>query len=128
LLEAAVILYNITGNKRYLQQAKQLAADSYKYYSSVSHDKKLNLHIDLPWFVTVLFRGYEALYKVDGNYKYIAAIEHDLNYAWENSRDKTGLTTHSWLPKPNELRKPKWLLDESCIAELYARLSVLKTY
>jgi rhamnogalacturonyl hydrolase YesR len=126
LLEAAVMLYHFTGEKQYLDQAKQLAADSYKYYSSVPHDKNLTLNIDLPWFVTVLFRGYEALYKVDGNYTYIAAVEHDLNYAWDNSRDQYGLTTHSWLPKAQELSKPKWLLDEACIAELYARLSLLQ--
>lgn len=128
LIEAAVMLYQFTGDKQYLQQARQLTADSYKYYSAVPHDKQLTLHIDLPWFVTVLFRGYEALYQVDGDYKYIAAIEHDLNYAWANSRDKYNLTTHSWLPKAGELSKPKWLLDEACIAELYARLSTLQTH
>lgn len=126
LIEAAVLLYRFTGQKQYLQQAQQLAADSYKYYSGVPHDKNLMLHIDLPWFITVLFRGYEALYKIDDNYKYLGAIEHDLNYAWMNSRDKHGLTTHSWLPKQPELNKPKWLLDEACIAELYARLSLIK--
>jgi hypothetical protein len=126
LLEAAVMHYRFTGEKHYLQQAKQLAAASYKYYSEVPHDRHLILHIDLPWFVTILFRGYEALYKIDGDYKYIAAIEHDLNYAWANSRDKEDFTTHSWLPKPDELSKPKWLLDEACIAELYTRLSILQ--
>lgn len=126
LLEAAVMLYHFTGEKKYLQQAQLLAADSYKYFSSVPHDKNLNLHIDVPWFVTVLFRGYEALYKADHNYKYIAAVEQDLNYAWKTSRDKYGFTTHSWTAKPAELAKPKWLLDEACIAELYARLSILQ--
>jgi hypothetical protein len=126
LLEAAVILYKETGDKKYLEQAKQLAKYSYRHFSSVPHDQNLILHIDLPWFMTVLFRGYEALYHVDGNYKYIAAVEHDLNYAWQNSRDKHGYTTHSWLPKADELQKPKWLLDEACIAELYARLSILQ--
>lgn len=126
LLEAAVMLYQFTGDKQYLQQAQQLAADSYKYFSSVPHDKNLTLHIDLPWFVTVLFRGYEALYKVDSNYKYLAAIEHDLNYAWDLTRDKYGFTTHSWTTNASELAKPKWLLDEACIAELYGRLSNIK--
>lgn len=126
LIEAAVMLYHFTGEIQYLQQAKQLAADSYKYYSSIPHNKNLILHIDLPWFVTVLFRGYEALYKVDGNYKYIGAIEHDLNYAWQNTRDKYGFTTHSWTPLASEISKPKWLLDQACIAELYARLSTLQ--
>jgi rhamnogalacturonyl hydrolase YesR len=126
LLEAAVMLYHFTGEKQYLEQAKQLAADSYKYYTSVPHDKNLTMHIDLPWFVTVLFRGYEALYKVDGNYQYIAAIEHDLNYAWQNTRDQYGLTTKNWIASPDNLKKPKWLLDEACLAELYARLSILQ--
>lgn len=126
LLEAAVMLYQFTGEKQYLEQAKQLAADSYKYYTSVPHHKDLTMHIDLPWFVTVLFRGYEALYKVDGNYQYIAAIEKDLNYAWQNSRDQYGLTTNNWTANPDLIKKHKWLLDEACIAELYARLSILQ--
>jgi hypothetical protein len=126
LLEAGVMLYHMTGDKQYLRQAQQLAADSYKYFNAVPHDKNLELHVDLPWFVTVLFRGYEALYRVDGNYKYIAAIEKDLNYAWENTRDQYGYTSHSWTPKPEEISKPKWLLDEACIAELYGRLSMLQ--
>lgn len=125
LIEAAVLLYQFTGEKQYLQQAQQLAADSYKHFSSVPHDQNLRLHIDLPWFVTVLFRGYEALYHVDGNYKYLAAIENDLNYAWDNTRDQYGFTSHSWTAKAEEIKKPKWLLDEACIAELYARLSIL---
>jgi hypothetical protein len=86
------------------------------------------MQIDLPWFVTVLARGYEALYKVDGNYTYLAALEKNLDYAWNNTRDKYGLLTKSWTNSPEELSKPKWLLDEACIAELYARLSVIETH
>jgi uncharacterized protein YyaL (SSP411 family) len=127
LIEAAVLLYQFTGEKQYLQQAQQLATDSFKHFSNVPHDKNLILHIDLPWFVTVLFRGYEALYYVDGDQKYIAAIEHDLNYAWEHTRDEYGYVSSSWTSKPEHLKKPKWLLDQACIAELYARLSILKS-
>jgi hypothetical protein len=126
MLEAAVLLYRFTGDKQYLEQAKQLAKDAFVHFSTIPHSNQLTMKIDLPWFVTVLFRGYEALYDEDGNYKYIAAIEKDLNYAWQNSRDQYGLTTHSWTPQPDELKKPKWLLDEACIAELYTRLSILK--
>lgn len=125
MLEAAVLLYRFTKDKKYLQQAQQLAKDTYNYFSNISHDKKLAFGIDLPWFVTVLFRSYEALYNVDGNYKYIAVIEKDLNYAWENSRDQYGFITNNWLPDEKEIAKPKWLLDEACIAELYARLSLI---
>ena len=125
LIEAGILLYQFTGDKEYLRQAQKLAADSYAYYSKVPHDQRLKLHIDLPWFVTVLFRGYEALYHIDGNYSYLSAIEHDLNYAWQHSRDQYGFITKSWTPNPDELKKSKWLLDEACIAELYGRLSIL---
>ncbi|MEP7142022.1 MAG: hypothetical protein ABI707_04080 [Ferruginibacter sp.] len=80
----------------------------------------------MPWFVTVLFRGYEVLYYVDGNYHYIAAIEKDLNNDREKSIDKYGFVTPRWTPQPEELKKPRWLLDEGCISELYARLGILE--
>lgn len=126
LIEAAVMLYQFTGDQQYLQQARGMAADSFRHFTSLPHDKNLKLYIDLPWFLTVLFRGYEALYDVDGDYKYLTAIEADLNYAWQNTRDQYGYVSHSWTPKPDEIKKPKWLLDQACIAELYARLSMLK--
>ncbi|HEY0058014.1 MAG TPA: glycoside hydrolase family 76 protein, partial [Flavisolibacter sp.] len=126
MLEAAVLLYGFTGEQQYLDHAQKLAKDAHRHFSGVPHPKALSMQIDLPWFVTVLFRGYEALYHVDGNDRYIAAIEKDLNYAWKNARDKHGFITRSWTPDTAELKKPKWLLDEGCIAELYARLSILK--
>jgi len=126
MIEAAVLLYKFTGDKSYLTQGQELAAVSFSYFSRQPHDEKLNLHIDLPWFVTVLFRGYEALYELDGNYAYIAAIEQDLNYAWLNSRDQNGLINHSWTSDPAAVLKPKRLLDEGCVIELYARLSRIR--
>ncbi|TWR24975.1 hydrolase [Mucilaginibacter achroorhodeus] len=126
LIEAAVLIYKFTGEAKYLMQARQLAASSNKYFSNLPHDRNLQMHIDVPWFLTVLFRGYEALYKIDKDYRYISAIEHDLNYAWQNSRDKYGFITKTWLPEKSQLEKPKWLLDEACIAELYARLYLIK--
>lgn len=126
LLESAVLLYKFTGREIYLKEAKELAKASFQYFTQKSEDKNLKFKIDLPWFVTVLFRGYESLYSIDRNYTYISAIESDLNYAWQNSKDKYGLITHSWLPRKDELKKSKWLLDQACIIELYARLSCLK--
>ncbi|WP_158796912.1 glycoside hydrolase family 76 protein [Pedobacter sp. L105] len=128
MLEASVLLYQFTGNKLYLKQAQQLAISTYTQFKSASPDSPLLFKIDLPWFVTILFRGYEALYLQDGNKQYITAVEKDLNYAWQHSRDQYGLLTHSWKPNPADLKKPKWLLDENCIAELYARLYRLKDH
>ncbi|MBS1524120.1 MAG: hydrolase [Bacteroidetes bacterium] len=123
VIEAAVLLYRFTKKKEYLHEAQDAAKSAFDYYHSQPHDTHLMLKVDLPWFVTVLFRGYEALYKVDKNSKYINAIHHDLDYAWQYSRDKNGFLTHDWSANKNEIAKRKWLLDEACIAELYARLS-----
>jgi hypothetical protein len=126
MLEAAVLLYQFTGDKQYLRQAEQLAKSTFAHFQQQPHPASLAMQIDLPWFVTVLFRGYEALYRANGDYQYVAKIKESLDYAWHNSRDQYGLVTHSWTPNPTELAKPKWLLDEACIAELYARLSLLE--
>ncbi|MDB5137107.1 MAG: putative hydrolase [Mucilaginibacter sp.] len=127
MLEASVLLYQFTNDKKYLAEAQRIAKSAYLHFSSEKHDEHLNIRIDLPWFVTVLFRGYEALYRVDGNYTYIASINKDLDYAWQNTQDEYGFLTKSWTTNEKEIKKPKWLLDEACIAELYARLSILES-
>jgi rhamnogalacturonyl hydrolase YesR len=127
VLEAAVLLYGFTKDGKYLTEAQFIAKNIYQHFQNAKHDEHLNMQIDLPWFVTVLFRGYEALYKVDKNYTYIAAVHHDLDYAWQNTRDQYGFLTHSWTINQEEIKKPKWLLDEACIAELYARLATLES-
>lgn len=127
MLEASVLLYQFTNNKKYLDEAEFMAKGAYQHFSNEKHDPKLNIQVDVPWFLTVLFRGYEALYHVDGNYSYIAAINKDLDYAWENTRDRYGFLTNNWTNDPKLITKPKWLLDEACIAELYARLSILES-
>lgn len=126
MLEAAVMLYEFTHDISYLKEAQAVATGTFKHFTAQNKKPNLQLHIDLPWFVTVLYRGYERLYHIDGNETYIKAVIKSLDYAWENSRDKYGLITHSWTPDAKELEKPKWLLDEACIAELYARISMLK--
>jgi uncharacterized protein YyaL (SSP411 family) len=123
VIEASVLLYRFTKKEQYLKEAQHAAKSAFNHYSGQKHDSHLNLQIDLPWFVAVLFRGYEALYKVDKNPKYIDAIHHDLDYAWQNGRDGNGFLSHDWSANKEEIKKHKWLLDEACIAELYARLS-----
>lgn len=125
VLEAAVLLYQFTGTKKYLNDAQAMAKASFNYFHEQPHDPHLDMNIDLPWFVTVLFRGYAALYRIDHNPIYINAIHHDLDYAWANTRDKNGFLTHDWTAKPAEINKHKWLLDEACIAEFYGILSVI---
>lgn len=127
MLEASVLLYQFTGEKKYLLEAQQIAKSAYEFFHAKRKSEHLLLDIDLPWFVTVLFRGYEALYHIDGDDSYIAAIEKSLNYAWDHSRDQYGFVSHTWLPEASTMKKTKWLLDQACIAELYSRLSIIRS-
>ncbi|MDQ1142407.1 hypothetical protein [Pedobacter agri] len=65
------------------------------------------------------------MYKVDHNAKYIRAVAKDLDEAWEKSVDQYGFLTAKWASDETSKRKPKWLLDEACIAELYGRIGLL---
>jgi uncharacterized protein YyaL (SSP411 family) len=125
MLEASVLLYEFTRQKEYMKEAERIAKGSFHYFTRQNKNPNHLLHIDLPWFVTVLYRGYEKLYQQNGDRTYINAIIRSLDYAWENARDKNGLVTSDWTADPEKLTNPKRLLDEGCIAELYARISRL---
>ena len=80
----------------------------------------------MPWFTLVLFRGYQELYEIDKNPKYVNVVIERTDWAWNHARDNEGLTYHDWSGRTDESKKPKWLLDTSCMAELYARIATKK--
>jgi hypothetical protein len=43
-----------------------------------------------------------------------------------HARDKSGLIVNDWTGISKEKDNPKWLLDEACMAELCARIALLK--
>ncbi|REG94791.1 glycoside hydrolase family 76 protein [Flavobacterium aquicola] len=125
MLQSVVSLYKITGNKEYLNEAQSLAEGAYLFFGKKQADGR-TLILDNPWFTTVLFRGYQDLYEVDRNPKYIDAIIKNIDYAWVHARDEKGLFFNNWNAETDESKTAKWLLDEACIAELYARIALLK--
>jgi hypothetical protein len=124
MLEAAVSLYKFTGDKKYLSEAQSFAEASYNHFSKRTNSGKISL-LDMPWFLTVLFRGYEALYNVDGNTKYVNTVIRNVNDAWKK-QDKYGLIYKNWYGNKDESAKSKWLLDEACMIEFYARMAIIK--
>lgn len=125
LIQAAVALYSFTDDKSYLDNANALAEGSYKTFFKHQDDGTPYIN-DLPWFNLVLFRGYHSLFDVTGDSKYVDAIIQSLDYAWQNARDKKGLFYKDWSGNTDESTQPKWLLDEACIAEFYARTAIIK--
>jgi hypothetical protein len=124
MLEASVMLYQFTKESRYLEEAELVAENSFEFFSEKAGNQQI-MKIDLPWFVTVLFRGYEALYHVNKNPRYVDAVASSLDRAWKQSSDQYGFLAAKCATDSVSIKKPKWLLDQACIAELYARISLL---
>lgn len=125
MIQAAVRLYRITGDEKYIGDARAMAEGSYQYYVKTTPEGVPYIN-DLPWFVTVLFRGYQELYEVDGNPKYVDAIIASADYAYEHARDVSGFIFYDWTGRKEEKMKPKWLLDEACMIEVYARAAMIR--
>ncbi|WP_010663004.1 glycoside hydrolase family 76 protein [Marinilabilia salmonicolor] len=125
MIQSAVRLYKITGEKDFLDDAQSLAEGSYNYYVHYTEQGVPYIE-DLPWFVVVLFRGYHELFEVDNNSKYIHAIMNAADYALDNAIDSDGLFFHDWTGRSGEKGQPKWLLDEACMVELFARIALIR--
>ena len=125
MIQSAVRLYKITNNTKFLEDAKALAEGSYNFYFGTTEEGVPYVK-DMPWFTIVLFRGYQELYEIDKNLKYVDAVIERADWAWLHARDEEGFTYHDWSGREDESKKPKWLLDTSCMAELYARIAMIK--
>ena len=93
MIGAGTLLYQITGDSTYLQQAEHTAAASVSYYSSGT-----NLYQQPDVFNAILFRNLFALAAInhDPSYSRLAASYADT--AWLQDRQSNGLFTD---PDPN---------------------------
>jgi rhamnogalacturonyl hydrolase YesR len=110
MLQSAVLLYNITGKKKYLQEAERVANASLLYFYKGKFPGNY-------WFNAVLMRSYIELYKVDKNKKFLQAFAKDADRIWNEERDTNSLIG---------TKKSKTLLDQSGMLEIYARLAKLE--
>lgn len=110
MLQSAVLLYNITKEKKYLEEAQQLAAGSLAYFFK---EGRFPNHY---WFNAVLLRGYEELYKVDGEKKYINAFIADADKIIHSEMDAKQFVGR---------RETKSLIDQAGFLEILARLCCL---
>lgn len=108
MLQSAVMLYNITNKKEYLDEAKAVAESSYQFFF---HDHQFPSHY---WFNAVLLRGYVELFNVDHDKKYLDAFKEYVNYVWNNEKDANNL-----------IGKDKSLIDQAAYLEM---LTVLEQF
>ncbi len=110
MLQSNVLLYEITGNKKYLLMAQRQAAVSLQVFY------KNGLFPDNYWFNAVLLRGYASLFKVDGEKKYISAFKSYADKIWKTQRDGRNLVGTDTI---------KTLIDQAAYVEILSRMVLL---
>jgi uncharacterized protein YyaL (SSP411 family) len=113
MLQSAVILYNITKDAKYLQEAKRVAK------ASRAHFFKNGRLPNEYWFNAVMLRGFLELYKIDKNPNWINFFKTDADAIWENERDGNNLVG---------TRSEKRLIDQAAMIEIYALLAQAENY
>jgi uncharacterized protein YyaL (SSP411 family) len=125
MLQAAALLYNLTGSKEYLEEAQHIALSAIDYFTEdflTPEGKKIRLFKNTGnWFNAVLLRGYAELYRIDGNDKYLNIFNDNLDHLLNHISDKNGLFSKDW--KGAKEDQYKWLLDQAAIVEMCATLS-----
>ena len=128
MMQAASLLYQFTGQKQYLTDARNIAKSCYYYFfTSYTPQKgepfRLIKKGDV-WFTAVMLRGYIELYQIDRDRTYLDSFDKSLDMAWKNARDEKGLFSTDFTGNTHDSRK--WLLTQAAMVEMYARLAAIK--
>jgi Glycosyl hydrolase family 76 len=113
MIGAGTLLYQITRDQNYLQQAEQTAAASVSYYSSDG-----NLYQQPDVFNAIFFRNLLALAKIDHDPAYARLAASYADTAWLQDRQPDGLITD---PDPSGGESPE--NQTAPMAEIYALLA-----
>lgn len=87
MLQSNVYLYEITGDKKYLERANKLADSSLLYFYSGDKFR------DGYWFNAVLLRGYQHLLKHNKDLKYVSGFKKCLDNTLKENKNEKGLFT-----------------------------------
>ncbi|WET02210.1 glycoside hydrolase family 76 protein [Flavobacterium sp. YJ01] len=85
MLQSSVYLYELTGDKKYLEKANKMAESSLDYFY------KSGKFRDGYWFNAVLLRGYMHLLKYNKDLKYISGFKKCLDNAIKDNKNAKGL-------------------------------------
>lgn len=127
MIEAGVLLYRITGNSTYLEDARKTASGVYRHFTTMEPTVKGDqlFYPDSPWFNVILFRGLKALYLEDGEKRYVQLMIDNAHFAWAHSLDENNLLGKEWNRRSDQ--RHKWLLDNACMIELFAEIADIVT-
>ena len=119
-----ILLYEITKEISYLQEARAIASSSYRYFTRTAQSQLFFPDHD-SWFNVCLFRGYLDLYRHDANaLNYVNTFINNADYAWKNARNSYDLFYEDW--SGVKQGRDKWLLQQAALVEIYGRIALLK--
>lgn len=113
MIGAGTLLFQVTGDRAYLEQAEQTASSSLSYYSSDG-----NLYTQPAVFNVIYFRNLFALAKIDHDPGYAQLAASYADTAWVRDRQSDGLFTD---PDPSGGESAE--NQTAPMAELYALLA-----
>ena len=68
-----------------------------------------------------MMRGFVELYELDHNRSYVDGFQSNLDFAWDNMRERNGLFGSDW--SGQKKKDSKSLLDQFALAEMYGKIS-----
>lgn len=112
MLQSNVYLYEITGEKKYLERAKKMADSSLDYFYGNKNFR------DNIWFNAVLLRGYQHLLNHHDDMKYISGFKKSLDNVLKEKKNKEGLLA--------ENGSVLNLVEHGGMLEILARFAILE--
>lgn len=128
MMLSSTLLYQLTGEKKHLTEAQNIAKSCYDYFfidytPENGNTFKLIKKGDI-WFTAVMLRGFVELYKVDKDKTYLNTYDQCLNFAWNHARDENGLFSTDFSGDTRDSKR--WLLTQAAMVEMYARLAAIR--
>ena len=130
-MQAAALLYKITGETQYLTDAQNIAKAAYKKwfvpFNSYTIGESFRIlepgHV---WFQAIMFRGFIELYKIDGNKTYVKAYQKTMANAWlSTARNKsTNLINDDF--RGGSTQSSYDILFQGACLEMISRLALLE--
>ena len=125
MMQAAALLYNITGEKSFLEESEKIGVSAIFYFTEdfeTTDGRRFRLFKNTDnWSIAVMMRGYTELYNIDKNPEFLQIFKENLDHVWENVRDENGLFSRDFSGEVDD--QYKWLLDQAGLVEMWASLA-----
>ena len=127
MIASGVRLYKITGDEHYLNEAKATADGAYNYFVRSRNGIPLCYPLNDPWFTIKLVRAYIELEPYHKNCsRYIETFVADLERAWKDGRNSSGLFYEDWSGKNVNPDRDKSLLMQDAALESLGAIALYK--